>query len=330
MNLILAHLLTWLLTTNDPSPSIHIAALVEAHAVAKELRVANTNDPIYKELRLIMIQDDRANDEVNTWAKEAEAFAKQGAGTSQASLQLRAEQRFKEIEQLYKNYLEKHPKYAPGHLAYGSFLYDIHEEIPAVKAWEKARELDPLNPASWNNLANHYGHRGPVTNSFLYYAKAIELNPTEVVYIHNLATCVYLFRKEAQAFYKITESEVFEKSLKLYRQAMEITPHDFVLASDYAQSFYGIRPMRVIDALKAWNQALTLAKTALEREGIYLHLARIELNSGQFLEARSHLNLSTNAELNELKQRLIRNLDRKEHPGSNPSNSQPNEKSDPE
>ncbi len=312
MNLILPYLITWLLATNDPTLLSNIAAIVEANAVAKELHVTNTNDPVYRELRLIMVQDDRANDEVNTWVKEAEAFEIKGAGTSQASLQLRAEQRFKEVQQLYKNFLEKNPNYAPGHLAYGSFLYDIHEENPAVKEWEKARELDPLNPASWNNLANHYGHRGPVTNSFSYYAKAIELNPAEVTYVHNLATCVYLFRKEAQEFYKITEPEVFDKSLKLYRQAMAITPHDFVLASDYAQSFYGIKPLRTVEALSAWNNALALAKTDLEKEGVFLHLARIEMNSGQFLQARSHLNLSTNVELHDLRQRLIKSLRNKE------------------
>lgn len=307
-------LISVLLSTNEPAPLSVVIAHAVAEATAKQLHVTTTNDPVYKELRRIMVQDEKANDDVNKWTKEWEEFEKQGAGTPKASLQLRADQRFQEIETLYKNYLEIHPNYAPGHMAYGSFLYDIHEENKAVDEWEKARELDPLNPASWNNLANHFGHRGPVTNAFVYYAKAMELNPLEVIYVHNLATTLYLFRKDAQEFFKITEQEVFDRSLTLYRKAIQITPYDFVLQSDYAQSYYAIRPMRVKEALGAWNQALSLAPSALEREGVYLHLARIELNSGQFIEARSHLNLCTNTELKELKQRLIRNLERKENP----------------
>ena len=46
--------------------------------------------------------------------------------------------------------------------------------------------LDPKNPAAWNNLASVYGHHGPMAKAFEYYTKAIELNPGESVYYHNL------------------------------------------------------------------------------------------------------------------------------------------------
>ena len=54
------------------------------------------------------------------------------------------------------------------------------------------------------------------------YAKAIELNPAEPVYYQNFATTVYLFRKDARAFYGINEQQVFDKALALYRKAMQI------------------------------------------------------------------------------------------------------------
>ena len=105
------------------------------------------------------------------------------------------------------------------------------------------------NPAVWNQLANYYGHNGDVTNAFAHYAEAIRLDPTEPVYYQNFATTVYLFRKDAQEFYRITEPQVFDKALDLYRKAMKLNPDSFVLATDYAESYYGIKPWRTMRPL---------------------------------------------------------------------------------
>jgi len=84
-----------------------------------------------------------------------------------------------------------------------------------------------------------------------------------------------------------------------------------VLATDYAQSYYGIKPLRTNDAIAAWEHCLTLAKSDVERQGVYLHLARVELNSGKFEEAQKHLDMVKDPSMNDLKARLQRNLDRK-------------------
>jgi hypothetical protein len=65
-------------------------------------------------------------------------------------------------------------------------------------------------------------------------------------------------------------------------------------------------------ALKSWTNAFSLAGNEVEREGVYVHLARFKLNAGRFDEARAHLNLVTNANFNDLKARLMRNLNEKE------------------
>jgi tetratricopeptide (TPR) repeat protein len=201
-------------------------------------------------------------------------------------------------------------------LAYGCFLNDINREDDAVPQFEKARELDPKNPAPWNQLANYYGHKGPVKKAFEYYAKAIELDPKEPVYYQNMGTTVYLFRKDAKEFYNINEQQVFDKALALYNQAMKLDPQNFELAQDVAQTYYGIRPPRTEEALKAWTNCLNLAQAPLEREGVYLHLARWKLNAGRFAEAHQHLAMVTNPMYNDLKARLLRNLKKRENPDS--------------
>lgn len=255
-------------------------------------------------LKQVMEQDDKAQAEVDVWIKESEAFDQAGAGTQKANLQSRIEQRLDQIDRLYRNLLNRYSTNAEAHLAYGSFRNDLRDEEGAVEHWEKARTLDPSNPAAWNNLANYYGHRGPVIKAFDYYAKAHELDPKEPVYLWNLATTVYLFRVDAQEFYGIDETGVFDKALGLYRQALALDPTNFILASDYANSFYGTKPARYEDGIVAWEAAYKVAGDDIEREGVRIHLARCHLNLGRYDQAEAQLALVTQPMYDPLKQRL--------------------------
>lgn len=276
------------------------------------IHAPNPNDPVEREYLKLLEEDDAAQEEVDKWIRDEQAFAKAGAGISRAALGARIDQRFGKVRKAYKDFLFLHPKHARARLAYGSFLNETGEEDEAVAEWERARELDPKNPAAWNNLANHYGHHGPVDKAFAYYEKAIEINASESTYHWNLATTVYLFRRDAMEYYKFTETQVFDRALELYRKALQLDPKNFILAHDYAQSYYGIKPLRTAEALAAWQQALKLANDDVEREGIYLHLARVELNSGLFEDSRKHLGVVTNQMHLNLKNRLLRNLTEKQ------------------
>jgi tetratricopeptide (TPR) repeat protein len=126
-----------------------------------------------------------------------------------------------------------------------------------------------------------------------------------------------LFRKDAREFYHINEAQVFDKALALYQKAVRLDPNNFPLATDYAQSYYGIRPLRTNDALVAWTNALQIAGDEIEREGVYIHLARIKISIGQFTEAQAQLDAVTNADLADMKNRLERSLVQHEHPQTN-------------
>ena len=313
MNELLIGLVGALIATNQP---LAVSNLIQQNA-GVSVTMVNPNDPAEKELRRVMAGDEAALTEVDQWIQGNNAFAAQGAGEPREALNRRILARFEPVRKDYEDFLRRYPDFARGHLAYGSFLNDIGEEDAAATEYEKAAQLDPKNPAAWNQLANYRGEHGNVTNAFVDYAKAIELNPAEPVYYRNLAATVYLFRKDAREFYGINEERVFDKALALYRKAMQLDPQNFLLATDYAESYYGIRPLRTNDALGAWTNALQIAHDDNEREGICLHLARIKIAAGRFAEARAHLNDVTNTAFADVRHRLERNLAERENPATN-------------
>ncbi|MEJ0088351.1 MAG: hypothetical protein WDM80_01125 [Limisphaerales bacterium] len=321
MSDLLVGLVSAVLATNQP---LAVSNLVQQHT-GVSIAITNPNDPAEQELQKLMAEDDAATTEVDKWIRDDSDFHNAGAGESTEDLRKRILDRFTAVRKDYEDFIRRYPKFARGRMAYASFLSDSGEEDAGMEQYNIAAELDPKNPAVWNNLANYYGHNGPVTNAFADYAKAIELDPTEPIYLQNFATTVYLFRKDAREFYNINEQQVFDKALGLYQQAMKLAPDDFPLATDFAQSYYGIKPLRTNDALVAWTNTLSIARDEAEREGIYIHLARVKISVGQYDEARAHLADVTNAFYTDLKIRLTRSLAQHEHPETNIVNTATND-----
>jgi tetratricopeptide (TPR) repeat protein len=307
-------LLGALLATNQP---LAVSNLIQQHT-GMTVAMVNPSDPVEQELQTLMADDDKALDEVDGWIKTNSVLVAAGGGESKEALTRRIHARLDTVRTHYDEFLRRHPDSSRGFLAYGTFLNDIGEEELGRVQFENAARIDPKNPAAWNNLANYYGENGPLTNAFVDYARAIELDPTEAVYYRNFATTVYLFRKDAREFYGIDEQQVFDKSLDLYRKAIQLAPDDFELATDYAQSYYGIRPLRTNDALLAWTNALKVAHNEIEREGVYVHLARVKVAALRFDEARAQLDDVTNPFYADLKNRLERNLVGREKAATNP------------
>jgi len=302
MNQLLIGLVGALLATNQPQA---VSNLIQQNA-GLSVNLPNPNDPAEKELEPLMADDDAAMAEVDKWIRDNNAFTAQGAGESKTELNARILARMNVVRKNYEDFLRRHPDFARGHLAYASFLNNLGDEDAAKLQNEKALQLDPKNPAAWNNLGNYYGEYGPITNAFAYFAKAIEMDSNEPVYYQNLAVTVYLYRTDAKTFYHLDEEQVFDKSLALYRRAMQLDPDNFPLATEYAEGYYGIRPLRTNDALVAWTNTLHIAHDDIEREGVYIHLARIKMLAGRYAEARAQLDAVTNTMYSGLKDTLER------------------------
>jgi tetratricopeptide (TPR) repeat protein len=298
------------LATNQPAALSNLVTETTGVSVS----AIDTNSPLALELHKIEEQDDAAAAEVDEWIRQNDEFTAKGAGIPKPELNRRIHDKFEPSRKAYKDFIQNHPDYAPARVAYASFLHDMGDEDGEFEQLLKARELDPKIPSVWNNLANYYGEFSPVTNAFKCYEKAIELDPKEPLYYDNFGTTVYLFRKDAREYYHITEQQVFDKALALYRTATKLDPTNFVRAGDLAMSYYGIKPWRFDEALAAWTNALSLAHDDIEREGVYVHFARIQVQAERFDDARKNLDAITNSMYAEMKRRVARSLHDKEHP----------------
>lgn len=282
---------------------------------AFSLGTATAADLVEQEYQKLLGDDDAAQEEIDGWIRAADA---QPNAVDGPALQRRIDLRIEGIDRQYREFLEKHPGHVEARIAFGSFLNDTGRESMAREQWEQARELAPKNAVIYNNLGAIYGHRGPITNALACFEKAVELAPNESLYYHNFATTVYLFRRDVMQYYGLTNEQfVFDKAMALYRRALELDPKNFILASDLAQSYYGIRPPRHEDAIAAWRHAYSLASDDLEREGVRVHLARVHVYAGKFDEARGLLNQVTNGNYQVLKTRVLRNLAQREAGSTN-------------
>jgi cytochrome c-type biogenesis protein CcmH/NrfG len=302
MNELTIGLLGALLATNQPQA---VSNVIQQQA-GVTVSVPDASDPTERELRSVMMADDTTLDEINSWINTNSIPRTNLTELAEFDRKIRARLEVQKVS--YERFLRNHPDSAKGYLAYGSFLTDIGDEEYAKVQYLNAKQLDPKNPAVWNQLANYYGHNGELTNAFVHYTEAIRLEPTEPVYYQNFATTVYLYRKDAREFYHINEQQVFDKALGLYLQAMKFDPDNFVLATDYAISYYGIKPFRTNDALVAWTNVLKIAHDENERESVQLHLARTKIAVGEYEQASNHLAVVTNAVFQDLRKRLYRSL----------------------
>lgn len=302
----LSGLLGVLVATNQPAA---LSNLVHEKTGAK-IEVGDSTSPIEQEYLRLLLLDQAAQDDVEKMFEENDKLAAAGVGDSAEAMRRKARQRFEPVENAYREFLKKNPNHLNGRIAFGSFLNDQGRESEAAEQYLKARDLDPKNAAVWNNLGNFYGHNSPVTNAFACYEKAIELNPNEQVYHQNFATTVYLFRRDATNYFRITEQQVFDKAMAHYRRALTLSSNDFKVATDLAQTYYGIQPPRVKEALEAWKEALKLAGDEAEREGVRIHLARWYRTAGDTIAARRELDLVTNPIFATTKQNILRSLEK--------------------
>tara|TARA_B100000809_G_scaffold40084_1_gene35057 strand:- start:571 stop:1482 length:912 start_codon:yes stop_codon:yes gene_type:complete len=292
--------------------NIFFAALLLplGQAVAGEAKPADASGAVIeREFRELLELDDKVHDEVDKWIRSNAKLTAKQVGIDPASLDLQVRNRLSKVGEAYKAFLNRHSGHVRARLAYGSFFSDINEIDKAMSQWKKALELAPKNPVAWNNIGKAYGKQGRIAEAFRHFGKAAELAPKEALYYRNLATLIFSYPDDAARYYLIDRSQIVPKSLELFKKARALDPKNFTLATDAALAQLGTQPFEAKAALAAWNDALAIAPSPVEAEGVRIHLARIHVHLGQADAARALLAKVHETQYAELKAGILRKLE---------------------
>ncbi len=269
---------------------------------------------IERDLKTLLAKDNAAMAEVHQWFHDNLASLKKSP-EQRATLGHLIQQRLAPVRAAYEDFLAKSPDHTRARNAYASFLAHTRNDKEAASQWEIALELDPKSAAAWNNLGVHFGNLAvqlkqlePAQRALASYAKAVEVAPREPLYLHNLATAIALFRDAAAEHFKVDRTQVLDHALEFYRKAMELDPKKFQLASELAETYHDIRPIRIEEGRRAWARALQNARDDSDREWVNLQLALLEANAGDLIAARQQLAKSSGQHYTELHRRLAKAL----------------------
>lgn len=224
----------------------------------------------------------------------------------------RLEKDIDKVENLFRSFLANYPTHARAMASFGNFLADIGKQDEACDWWSKAVGLSRKNPDLLNNLANYYGHNGEAARAIRLYEEAIRMNPTKSVYHFNLGNMYYLFRKEAEQIHGWDLDQVFRESLTQFRIARDLEPNNFEYATAYAETFYGVNflKQRIAweEALQAWQYCLKMKLDSGQKDYVKVHLVRLNLYTGNPLEAARSASEIKSEELRRVARHLLNKM----------------------
>ena len=278
---------------------------------------AEKDDPIGRELRSILIDDQNAQDRVDELIASNNAFKAEGAGLSDAIMATKVRQIIDPVREQYIAFLQRNPKHVRAHLALASFLQEFGDRENSKSHLDTALTLAPNDPVALNNLGNFHGEFGPPEKAFEYYQRASKAAPKQSMYYRNLASVMIIHPLESQSYFRIADKQgVLRRGIDLFKKAVSLNPDDFLLQSTLAQTYYQMRPFPYQEATNAWERALVLAGTRIEKEGVMIHLARIHIKEKNYDAARINLNGVKVEFMLDLKKELMAKIPKKMSPVS--------------
>ena len=201
---------------------------------------------------------------------------------------------FAEVVALYERYLNEHPDDAGAHYDLGALYYDEGEdENRAAALWLRTIELDPRFDLAHNSLAVHYADSAEHEKALLHISTALRLNPDVAMYHFNAATFHFNFRTTATKVFGWDLRRTWQEATSEYKEAMRLAPSNYVFARDYAQSYYSGCHFQLepdyVEARRAWEHSLPLARSASERVMVLTNLARVSCFADDPDAARDYL-----------------------------------------
>jgi len=194
------------------------------------------------------------------------------------------------LKQGFERALEKYPENPRLMVCYGEILYDYAGDLEGgVRYWNQALEKDPKCAAAHNNLAMHCCHIGEYEKGFQHLDEALAIEPKNANYLFNAAQVYLVHFPQVAAYKKWDRERIFSQAMTYSREATQLKPKDYELASDYAVNFLAGENFGVAvvwpDAAKAWQRARNNAQRDDQRFYSWLNEGRAWLRAKKWVKA---------------------------------------------
>ena len=218
--------------------------------------------------------------------------------------------RAQQILSAYESYLEDNPRDVNGLILYGKFLRRMGQPRHATGLFLEADKIDPRLAVVKQNIANYLVEEGRLADALPFLLKAVELEPKEPVYHHQLGTFLFLFKEDLLSL-GIASAQTNDRSMhEAFRSASKLAPGNFEYKLRYAQSFFDISDPDWDKALGVWQDLRNQARDrpVSEREYLALGEARAMTQLGRGKEAVTILKSITSPSLRATRESLIKEL----------------------
>ena len=218
--------------------------------------------------------------------------------------------RAQQILSAYESYLEDNPRDVNGLILYGKFLRRMGQPRHATGLFLEADKIDPRLAVVKQNIANYLVEEGRLADALPFLLKAVELEPKEPVYHHQLGTFLFLFKEDLLSL-GIASEQTNDRSMhEAFRSASKLAPGNFEYKLRYAQSFFDISDPDWDKALGVWQDLRNQARDHPVSELEYLALgeARAMTQLGRGKEAVTILKTITSPSLRATRESLIKDL----------------------
>ena len=231
--------------------------------------------------------------------------AKQGENIDQDALR----SQLQSICHEYDILLHQAPKMAEAYADYGYLLRQVGMRQESVGLELKANELNPNIPMVKNEIGNYLAEVGKPLEAVGYFTAAIKLAPNEPLYHFQLGTLLLNARDEFIKSGSWTSESINRTLLDAFKHAADLAPDNIQYALAYGTAFYDVPQPDWSAALKFWAGKEAGAPSAIERQTYELEEAKVFSLMGQPGRARKVLDLITEPDLRERRQKLVAELD---------------------
>lgn len=218
------------------------------------------------------------------------------------------ERHVRKLSESYRSYLEDYPEDIDALILYGKLLRRLDEKEAAFAVFLKADELDPAIAVIKQQIGTHLAEQGKAKAALPFYLRAVELEPKTPEYHFSLGRLLYQFRGHFLEDKIFTRDALEREMLKAFRLTAELAPDDFDAQMRLGEAYYDLTSPDWKAALIHWNKLRKNAETALQREILDLHRAKVMGKLGRKAEAEKLLDSVTMPSLQFSKQEVLQEL----------------------